>query len=404
VKIVIAGGGMAGLETLMALRDLAGDRVDVTLVAPQPDFVYKPLLVSEPFTSTPAERHELAPIVEEFGGRLVNDGLAAVRPKDHQVDLASGATLGYDALVVCVGARPEPAFKDALTFRVTGEPLGVDEILGEAAAVKRIAFVLPSGPAWPLPIYELALMSQRAAHQGGREDLSFSVVTPEASPLIMFGQKASAAVAQVFAARGIDVLYGVRVVETREGFELMPGGAPLEADRVVSLPLLRGPGIDGLPADEHGFLPIDDHAQVKGAEDVYAAGDGTNFPVKHGGIGTEEADAAAEDIAARAGAAIEPQPFHPVIRGQLIVGEESLNLQHDLTGGAGEGSVSSDYLWWPPHKVGGRYLSAWLAGGEPHADMKPPAEGIDVEVMMPKDWHMEPMALDPYGPGEVDQG
>jgi hypothetical protein len=39
-KVLIVGGGVA-LETLMALRDLAGDRVGVTLVAPEPDFVYE---------------------------------------------------------------------------------------------------------------------------------------------------------------------------------------------------------------------------------------------------------------------------------------------------------------------------------------------------------------------------
>ena len=43
--VVIVGGGVAGLETLLALDDLAGERVALTLVAPQPYFVYKPLLV-----------------------------------------------------------------------------------------------------------------------------------------------------------------------------------------------------------------------------------------------------------------------------------------------------------------------------------------------------------------------
>ena len=32
-------------------------------------------------------------------------------------------------------------------------------------------------------------------------------------------------------------------------------------------------------------------------------------------------------------------------------------------GGGGEGVASPDYLWWPPHKVSGRYLAPWLAVG-----------------------------------------
>jgi hypothetical protein len=86
-----------------------------------------------------------------------------------------------------------------------------------------------------------------------------------------------------------------------------------------------------------------------------------------------------------------------VLRGKLLTGEESLNLRADLAGGAGEGIASDDYLWWPPHKVAGRYLAAWLAGETPHADLEPPRRPLDVEVSLPSEWHREPMALDPYG-------
>jgi hypothetical protein len=47
---------------------------------------------------------------------------------------------------------------------------------------------------------------------------------------------------------------------------------------------------------------------------------------------------------------------------------ESLSMRHDLTDGHGEGVASPDYLWWPPHKVGGRYLAPWLAGATSHAE------------------------------------
>ena len=152
-----------------------------------------------------------------------------------------------------------------------------------------------------------------------------------------------------------------------------------------------------LPADERGFIPIDEHARVRGVPGVYAAGDGTNFPIKHGGLGTQQADAAAEEIAAQAGASLEPAPFHPVIRGKLITGEESLNLQADIAGG-GEGVSSLDYLWWPPQKIAGKYLTAQLSGRTPH-ELGPPPSGIEVEVSLGADWHREPMGLDPYSPG-----
>ena len=115
-QVVIVGGGVAGLETLLALDDLAGDRVALTLVAPQPDFVYKPLLVEEPFDLGPAERHELEPLTAEKGAEFVLSAVSAVRPEDHVVELDDGSTLQYDYLVVCAGGRFKPAIDGATTF------------------------------------------------------------------------------------------------------------------------------------------------------------------------------------------------------------------------------------------------------------------------------------------------
>jgi len=398
-QVLIAGGGIAGIEALLALHDLAGGRVEITLAAPEPEFLYKPLSVEEPFSLAPAERRALEPLVGELGARFVPKALAAVRPADHVAELADGSDSTYDALVVCVGGRTRPAFAGAITFRASGQELDIDELLRGS---ERIAFVVPPSATWPLPIYELALMSRRRAEELGLRDLRLTVVTPESAPLIIFGTVASEAVAQLLRARGIDVEAGARAHES-EGGELIltPGERHLDADAVLALPEMLGPGVAGLPADDRGFIPIDDHARVGGVDDVYAAGDGTTFPIKQGGLGTQQADAAAEHIAARFGAPVEPLPFHPILRGQLLTGEESLHLRQDVAGGAGEGAASADYLWWPPHKVSGRYLAPWLEGDTPHFDPTPPRHPIDVEIALPKEWHTVPMALDPFGPPDV---
>ena len=404
MRVVIAGGGIAGLETVLALQELAGERVELTLAAPEADFTYKPLLVEEPFSTTQAERLALAPLVESVGGHFVQQALAVVRPEDRVVRLADGSELGYDALVVCVGARERSAFRDAATFRATGERLPIDDLLRAAAehSSRRISFVVPPGATWPLPIYEVALMAKRRSAALGL-DLEYEVVTPEEGPLIMFGPQASGAVASLLGGRGISVRAAVRADETDDGgIVLIPGHDRLETGQIVALPVLEGRRIDGIPTDPDGFIPIDEHARVRGLDDVYAAGDGTNFPIKQGGLGTQQADAAAEHIAARAGAELEPTPFHPVLRGKVLTGDDSLSLRADVGGGGGEGVASDDYLWWPPHKVAGRFLAAWLAGETPHDDLEPPSRPIDVEVSLPSEWHREPMALDPYGPLGVD--
>jgi sulfide:quinone oxidoreductase len=402
-RVVIVGGGVAGLEALMALHDQAGERVEITLVAPDPDFVYKPLMVEEPFDLGPAEQHALEPLADKLGAHFVQRAAVRVEPGEHAIELDDGSKLPYDFLVVAVGGRFRPALERARTFPSAGEPLRINEILRAGKGPRRIAFVVPSGVTWALPIYEVALMTQRRALDLELGDVRVVIVTPEEAPLAVFGPTASAAVAELLAGRRIEIKLGAHVQEW-DGHELVvaPGDRRIEAHEAVALPAMDGPPIGGLPKDADGFIPIDEHARVAGVEDVYAAGDGTNFPIKQGGLGTQQADAAAAHIAGRLGAAVLVEPFHPVLRGKLLTGEESLHLRADVGGGGGVEEASLDCLWWPPHKISGRYLAPFLYHGEAHAEPEPPRRSLEVEVALPAEWHSEPMALDPYRSPQVD--
>jgi sulfide:quinone oxidoreductase len=246
-------------------------------------------------------------------------------------------------------------------------------------------------------------MTQRRAVELHVDDLQLIIVTPEEAPLAIFGPTASAAIAELLSARGIEIETGAHTSEGA-GNELIlrPGDRRIEATEVIALPAMHGPGVAGLPQDEGGFIPIDDYARVTGVDDVYAAGDGTNFPIKQGGLGTQQADAAAAHIAKRLGAEVTVEPFRPVLRGKLITGDESLHLRADIAGGGGVDKASLDYLWWPPHKVSGRYLAPLLYRGEAHQEPEPPRHSLDVEVSLPPGWHEEPKALDPYRSPHVD--
>lgn len=402
-RVVIAGGGVAGLETLLALHDLAGDRVALTLVAPQPDFLYTPMLVDEPFGLGPADRFELEPLARERGAQFVQQAISKVRPAEHLVELDDGSAMEYDQLVICVGGRFEAAFENATTFPSQEEPFSADEVLDRAeAADRRIAFIVPGGVTWSLPLYEIALMTQRRATERNL-GVSLSVITPEAAPLGVFGVAASAAVAELLRARQIELFAGSTVRELGEqGIRLSPQGRALGPAVAVALPVMKGPALEGLPSNANGFIRVDDHGRVKGAEDVYAAGDGTDFPIKQGGLGTQQADAAAEHMAHRLGAVTAPDPFRPVLRGKLLTGAESLSLRADVGGGGGEGETSPDYLWWPPHKISARYLAPFLYHGDPRNEPEPPGPSLDVEVALPHEWHEQAIGLDPEFHPRID--
>lgn len=343
-RVIVAGGGVAGLEALLALRGLAGDRVALTLLAPEPDFVVRPLTVAEPFAMGHAERYPLADVARELGVTLVADGLSRVDADAHRVKTADEVELDYDALLLALGARAEPWLPGALTWAPGADADVYGGLLRdlEEEYVSRIVFVVPPGASWPLPVYELALMTSRQASGMGARDLDLHLVTSESAPLAAFGDETSSTARRELDAAEVFLHAGATSVEVVPGkpATVLVGGAGerLPADRVVTVPRLHGRRIPGVAADTDGFIPVDDHGRVTGQDGVWAAGDGTTHPIKQGGLATQQADAVARDIAARAGAPVEPEPFVPEMHAVLLTGEDPR----------------------PPAKLFGEYLTPWL--------------------------------------------
>lgn len=242
--ILVVGGGVAALEFVLALRDVSD--AEITLVAPQTEFVPRPLLVGEAPGNVPRVRRALAGLAKELGFNHVRGAVSSVDGDARRVTLRSGGTLAYDTLVLAPGATRLPAFEDALH-------LGLDD-LGplcadiEAGRVRSVAVIAPTTSDWLEPLDAAVALFREL---------------------------------------------GARV--TRTG----------DADRIVSLPLLRGPRIPGVPGTGlYGFIPVDEHLRVRGLAHAYAIGDATDHPLKQGAIACRQAAEAAVHIAASYGAPV----------------------------------------------------------------------------------------------------
>ena len=319
-RVLIAGGGVAALETALALKELAGDRVQMTVIAPNDEFVYRPMTVREPFSFLGARHFPLEPILEDIGAELVREKLSWV---DHALRVAHtehAQQLEYDALVLALGTRISARYEHALTIddRTMDETLhGLIQDV-ELGYVDSLAFVAPGRMAWPLPLYELALMTAGRAYDMNVE-LEITIVTPEEKPLAIFGDRASQGVAELLAKAKIETITNAYAEIPAQGqITIGPGDRHVHAAGIVALPELYGPSIHGFPLSEDGFIAVDQFGQVPHCGPLFAAGDATDFAVKQGGISSQQADAAAESIAALAGAPVDPQPFHPVLRGMLM--------------------------------------------------------------------------------------
>ena len=383
-RVVIAGGGVAALETLLALRVLAGHLIQVTMVSATREFVCRPVTVAEAFDRAQARVYDLGEIVADQGGEFIHDGLARVAAEPRIAISRDGQEIPFDALVVATGAVPREWLPGALTFRGRSDVAALREVLDDLVSgrARSVALALPSERMWSLPLYELALMTAGHLREQGAGDRTVTLVTPEEEPLELFGPAAAAALEPLLAARGVALRPSSLPALVRGRALVLVGGAELFVDRVITLPRLEGPRLPGLPHDRHGFIPVDVHGRVSGFEHVYAAGDVTTFPLKQGGLAAQQADAVASAIAAQAGAIAVPAPFEPVLRGLLLTGGAPLYLRAEPQRLAREATVAVEAsrahglardasaaagqaLWWPPAKIAARYLAPYLATARP---------------------------------------
>lgn len=363
-RVLIAGGGVAALEAVLALHELAAEHVAVELVCPVEKFTLRALSVAEPFSGETSRVLSLPEFCAEQGASFRRDALAEVWGTQRRVLTAAGDELPYDALLLAVGARQQAALPGARLFRGTLDAAWYEDLLQrlERGSVRRVAFAVPPSVRWSLPLVELTLLT---AHRLGADDperASVTFVTHERSPLQVFGEETSGHVAGLLIDRGVELIGERSATRVDGGRILCEGGDDIDAEEVVTLPSLRVPEIPGIAQGRDGFVACDPEMRVEGTPGVWVAGDASWFPIKQGGIAAQQADVAAGWIAAEAGADVLPEPFRPVLRAALLTGAEPEFLRHEM--GQGDDGVTeraTTPLWWPPLKVAGPRLAPYLA-------------------------------------------
>ena len=140
---------------------------------------------------------------------------------------------------------------------------------------------------------------------------------------------------------------------------------------------------------------MDEHGRVPGADGIYAAGDVTTFPLKQGGLATQQADAAVEAMLAALGVPIMPRPFEPVLKGVLYTDREPAYLRATLAGEGpsparsrcgGRRARSPGATWRPISR------SAPARRARPRCG--PSSDAIPVSVDIPRAVHAVSNALD----------
>ncbi|MFN8112416.1 MAG: FAD-dependent oxidoreductase [Solirubrobacterales bacterium] len=360
-QVVVAGGGVAALEAVLAIRALEESPTAIELLSPSRDFRLQALSVAEPFGGD-ARTLDLAEFCAEHDVAYRPDGVAEVWGGPRRVLTDRGDEMFYDALLMATGARRASVLPGSHPFRGAGDVAWFGNLLERLrrGAISDVIFAVPRQVKWSLPVWELAMLTATWLAEAGSGDRQITVVTHERAPMEVLGDGVSSRVAELLAERGVGLEAGVGVVRFDQGRLVCERGKELRADEVVALPGLSVPEIPGVPQGRHGFIGCDAEMRVDGLDRVWAAGDSTWFPIKQGGLAAQQAEVAAAGILQAAGADIEPPPLRPVLRGALITGGQPQFIRAEL-GADSDAVLTTSPLWWPPIKVAGPRLGPYLA-------------------------------------------
>jgi NADH dehydrogenase FAD-containing subunit len=368
-RVLIYGSGVAALEALLVLAEHARERCQVELVSPSRDFAVR-AQAPELFGSRQGLRLDLGSLAAELGAGFRADAVTAIDAGRGEARTRLGQRLPYDSLIIACGTRLRETVPGAITAWGAADRTVFSRIVPELLSgdARSVAFCAHSGEPWTLRLYELALQTAARLTAAEVDQVELYVVTWEAAPGQVLGQNASDALAAVLEEEGIGVILGQEPARFEPG-RLHTLDEAITADRAVALPRHDGCYIANVPLDEHGFIPVDELGRVEGVEGAHAAGDVTSLPIRHGSIAVEQGRAAAEAVAARAGAPIEPRPARPRLSGRL------------LASGVARRPGGSSGLWWPPEALSGPRLRRHLSESVGF-DLPPVDGGIAVELTL----------------------
>jgi sulfide:quinone oxidoreductase len=311
-RIVVVGGGFAGLEAAFTLRERLGPRSRITIVSDETVFTFRPDTVYVPFGGDPvALTFSIVEPTRRQQIPLIASRVQDIDPASRQLNL-HGEEMEYDVAVLATGAsmrlRDVPGLAEhgillwkpntTLPLRWALRDLRRDVLRGREMTV---ALLVPPGNLWSGPLYELTLMLETwLRRQKIRDRVRIELVTHEPAFADALGPRMHAEIERAFTRRGIGARTGARVVEVHERVLRHADGRTTEFDLLIALPPYESSArFESLPVDGRGFVRVErDTGRVAGLDDVYVIGDAADFPVKQAHLAIGQADAAAEAIVA----------------------------------------------------------------------------------------------------------
>lgn len=309
-RVLILGGGFAGVVAAERLARLLSDEHQITLVSRSRNFVFYPALVRLAFGKCNKDdvlfdlRHSMLSRRINF----VEAEVAHVDPFERKVRIAHGeieGTLPYDYMIFALGRR-------LATERITGfyehahHLLNVDKAIKFGKAVAEfqeglVVFGECPGARLPVPVYEsaFALAAQLDA-KGRRERARITVVTSQTLEAQLGDAGAAAALRKSLDDHQIELVTNFPITSLTQS-SARANDRAIGFDLLMLVPPFRGSSAASYMAvtDDEGYVEVNLNMRVVGHDGIYAAGDCVAFVgPKMGHMAVRQGEVAAANLAA----------------------------------------------------------------------------------------------------------
>ena len=313
-KVLVLGGGFAGLESALLLRK---NGLEVTLVSDR-DYVYiYPISIWIPTREIDFEDacFPLKEITAKTGITFIVSPVTSIDAEQREVRLQNEQTLTYDYLVLALGADKTTVKGIEHTCSICGSPDAVlsirdklDDLIEKGHGHIAVGFggnpndpsAVRGGPAFEFMFNVHNLLKQK----GVGDNFKLTMFAPMPKPGIRLGEKAYAMMTSWFDKLGINRQYGIKIREFRQNEIIFADDSSISADLIMFIAAGKGHNIlmnSTLPQNKAGFLRINDHCQVIGYNNIFAVGDsaaldGPDWKAKQGHLAEVMARVAAKNI------------------------------------------------------------------------------------------------------------
>jgi sulfide:quinone oxidoreductase len=357
-KVLILGGGFAGVVVAERLAEQLGGEHQITLVSRSRQFIFYPALVRLAFGKNQPEdvSFDLRNTLLSRRVNFVEAEVAHIDPVERRVTIAHGEVegkLSYDYLVFALGRR-------LATERILGFYEHAHHLLNVDKAIKfhraigelhkgRAVFGQCLGARLPVPVYETAFaLARRLEDRGERESVTITIVSPSTLEAELGDSRAAHAIENALKAQQIEFVSDFSITSVTENSALTDSGEALEFNLLMLVPPFRGPSAASFMGMKNGegYLNVDLTMRVLGMERIYAVGDCVNFDgPKMGHMAVRQAEVAAANLAS------EIAGHEPAVRYQHemrfvidAAGDDTVYLHKDMD--ASEASTVRQGRFW----------------------------------------------------------